>query len=65
MDNKLHIKKRQNVRKNERYGVTSLRIKLRTAEQLDKIANEANLSRNELINIMLEYGIENCKIVDE
>ena len=65
MDNKLHIKKRQDVRKNERYGVISLRIKARTAEQLDKIAKDANLSRSELINIMLEYGIANCKIVDE
>ena len=65
MDNKLHIKKRQDVRKKESYGVISLRIKAKTAEQLDKIANEANISRSELINIMLECGIENCKIVDE
>ena len=64
MDNKLHIKKRQAAGKNERYGVTSLSIKLKTVEQLDKIANEANLSRNELINIMLEYGLKNCKIID-
>lgn len=65
MDNKLHISKRPDIKKNERYGIISLRVKVRTADQLDRIANEANLSRNELINIMLEYGIEHCEVINE
>lgn len=40
----------------------SVRIKEDTLEALDKLASECNYSRNELINIILKYGIENIKI---
>ena len=31
---------------------------------LEDIAKKTNRSRNELINIMLEFGIENCEIIE-
>lgn len=42
--------------------VITVRIKEETLSALDKIAGENNYSRNELINIMLEYGVKNIEI---
>ena len=42
--------------------VITVRIKEETLSALDKIAGESNYSRNELINIMLEYGVKNIEI---
>ena len=42
--------------------VITVRIKEDTLAKLDKIANETNYSRNELINILLDYAIDNCKV---
>ena len=42
--------------------VISVRIKEDTLAQLDKIAGESNYSRNELINVILSYGIEHIII---
>lgn len=64
MAKKLQISKRANVKGEDGYKVFSVRIKDETVEQLERIAQETNRSRNELINIMLEFGIENCMIID-
>ena len=42
--------------------VISLRIRQETLDALDRIAAECNYSRNEVINIILEYGVENVEI---
>ena len=42
--------------------VISVRIREDLLEKIDRIAAESNHSRNELINLMLEYGVENIKI---
>lgn len=42
--------------------IISLRIKEETLQQLDKIAADANYSRNELINIILSHGIRQIEI---
>ena len=39
--------------------IISIRIKEDILNELDKIAKESNYSRNELINLILKYGIEN------
>lgn len=57
--NKLTIKKRGE----DGTKIISVRIKEDILKQLDKIAQESNYSRNELINLILEYGIENLEIV--
>ena len=46
------------------HKIFSIRIKEETVAALDKIANESNRSRNELINIFLEYGVERYEIVE-
>lgn len=43
--------------------VISVRIKEEILSDLDKIAAESNYSRNELINIILSYGIKNIEII--
>ena len=42
--------------------VITIRIKEDTLAALDKLAQESNYSRNELINIILKHGIENIEI---
>ncbi len=42
--------------------VISLRIRQETLDALDELAKDANYSRNEVINIILEYGVENIQI---
>ena len=59
MENKpLKIKKRGD----DGNRVISVRIKETTLAELDRIANESNYSRNELINLILEHGIKNIEI---
>ncbi|MCQ2471109.1 MAG: CopG family transcriptional regulator [Clostridia bacterium] len=42
--------------------IISVRIREDILNNLDKIANSAHYSRNELINIILEHGVENIVI---
>ena len=42
--------------------VISVRIREETLAALDRLAAEANYSRNELINLMLAHGVENIEI---
>mgnify|MGYP000206738064 FL=1 len=42
--------------------VITIRIKEDTLAALDRLAQESNYSRNELINIILKHGIENIEI---
>ena len=44
------------------HRVITIRIREDTLESIDKIAAEANYSRNELINRMLEHGLEHTEI---
>ena len=40
----------------------SIRIKDETVASLDELAKETNRSRNELINILLDYAIKNSEV---
>ena len=44
------------------YKVISVGIKEDTLEALDKLAAETNYSRNELINILLKYGVNHVEV---
>ncbi len=44
------------------YRMISVRIKAETLEALDQLAAETNQSRNEIINILLEHGVEHVEI---
>lgn len=64
MDEKLIIKKRSKVKGEDGYKTFSVRIKDETVEKLDKLSEETGRSRNELIGMMIEFGIENCEIAE-
>lgn len=42
--------------------IITVRIKEETLGELDRIAGESNYSRNELINLILAYGVKNIEI---
>lgn len=59
MDDKpLKIKKRGE----DGSRVITIRIREDTLAALDRIAAEANYSRNELINLLLAHGVEHVEI---
>lgn len=64
VDKKLIIKKRSNIKGEDGYKTFSVRIKEETVEKLDKLSQETGRSRNELIGMILEFGIENCEIAE-
>lgn len=42
--------------------IITVRIREDTLAELDRLAAESNRSRNELINIILAYGVKNIEI---
>ena len=42
--------------------IITARIREDILAGLDRLANESNYSRNELINIILDYGVKNIEI---
>ncbi|MBR0466069.1 MAG: CopG family transcriptional regulator [Clostridia bacterium] len=61
MKDKLIINKKT-LKGEDGYRVFSVRIKEKCVLRLDELAKRTNRSRNELINIFLEYGINNCEV---
>ena len=61
MQDKLIINKKT-LKGEDGYKTFSIRIKEETVSKLNKLSDETNRSRNELINILLDYAIENCKV---
>lgn len=61
MDEKLIIKKKS-LKGEDGYKTFSIRIKDETVNSLDKLAHETNRSRNELINILLDFAITRCEV---
>ena len=43
----------------------SVRIKEETVERLDDLARRTNRSRNDLVNMLLDYAMENCEAEEE
>ena len=44
------------------HRLISLRIKEETLEKVDSVSNETNYSRNELLNVLIEYALDNIEI---
>ena len=62
MDEKLIIKKKS-LKGEDGYKTFSIRISDETVQKLNVLAEETSRSRNELINILLDYAIDNCKVI--
>ncbi|MFU8649181.1 CopG family ribbon-helix-helix protein [Lysinibacillus sp. RSDA_15] len=50
--------------KKDKTVTLTIRIPVEIAENLDKLSQKSNRSRNELINMALNYALENVKFVD-
>lgn len=61
MKNELIINKK-GLKGEDGYKTFSVRIKDETIAKLNKLSEETNRSRNELINILLDYAINNSKV---
>ena len=61
MDEKLIIKRKE-LKGEDGYKTFSIRIKEETVNNLNILSEETNRSRNELINILLDFAIKNCKV---
>ena len=61
MKEKLIINKKS-LKGEDGYKVFSIRIKDDTVNKLDNLAKVSNRSRNDLINLLLDYAIENCEV---
>lgn len=65
MADKLQITRKSALKGDDGYTSFTIRIKEETADNLEEIVRETHRTRNELVNIMLEYSIANCEIVDK
>lgn len=61
MKEKLIIKKK-GLKGEDGYKTFSIRIKEETVANLETLAEQTNRSRNEIINILLDYAIDNCEV---
>lgn len=61
MEDKLIINKK-NLKGEDGYKTFSVRLKEDTVLRLNKLSEETNRSRNELINILLDYALDNSKV---
>ena len=62
MNNKLIISKKKKLKGEDGYKVFSIRVKEETLIAIDNIASKTDRSRNEIINICLDYAIKNTEI---
>ena len=62
MSDRITIKKRSPLRGEDGNKVISIRIKEDLLGQLDALATQSNRSRNEVINIMLDHGVDILEI---
>lgn len=63
MKEKLIITKRS-LKGEDGYKTFSIRIKEELVGKLDNLAQKANRSRNDLINTLLEFAVENCEVAE-
>lgn len=63
MKDKLIITKRD-LKGEDGYKTFSIRIKEETVVNLDRLSKSTNRSRNELINMLIDFAIENCEVKD-
>ncbi|MCQ2478043.1 MAG: ribbon-helix-helix domain-containing protein [Clostridia bacterium] len=61
MQEKLVIRPK-NVKGEDGYKTFSIRIKNGTVNSLDELAKRTGRSRNELINVLLDFSIKNCVV---
>ena len=61
----IKIPRKTHLKGEDGYKIFSVRIKNETADVLEELAEKSNRSRNELVNFILEYAVNNSEITDQ
>ncbi|MBQ9977199.1 MAG: CopG family transcriptional regulator [Clostridia bacterium] len=61
MKEKLIINKK-GLKGDDGYKTFSIRIKEETVARIEDLSQKTNRSRNELINILIDYAVDNCEV---
>ena len=64
MDKKLKISRKEDLKGDDSHKTFSIRVRENIVQELDNISGKTNRSRNELINIFLEYSVNNWELDD-
>lgn len=56
--------RKKDLRGEDGYKTFSIRIPLELCEELDRISTDANMSRNELVTILLSEGVKSVRITE-
>jgi predicted transcriptional regulator len=64
MSSKFVVRPKQYDSKEDRSVIMTVRIDRKLQESYDDLANKSNRSRNELINMALQYAIENLEFIE-
>ena len=62
MAEEIRITKKYPRKGDDGYKVVSVRMREELLAKLDDLSAKSNRSRNELINLFLDFAIENCEI---
>lgn len=62
MEDKKLIIKRKPLKGEDGYKTFSVRIKDETVAELDELSSATNRSRNELINMLIDFALKNCEV---
>ncbi len=63
-DGVIRISKKSALKGEDGYKTFSIRIKEETVRELERLALESKRTRNELINIILDYAVGNVEIIE-
>lgn len=61
---KIPMGRKKSLKGDDGHKTFSIRVKEETLVKLDKIVKKSNRSRNELINLFIEYGIDHYEITE-
>lgn len=65
MHETLKISKRNRANSKNGYKMFNAKVKDSTIDALNMISKETNRSRNEIVNMILDFGIANLEVTDE
>lgn len=65
MENEITIKRKSSRRGDDGHKIVSVRMKDELISRLDEIAENANRSRNEIINLLLEAAVNIVKVEED
>ena len=64
MEATIKIPEKSNLKGEDGYKIFSVRIRNETANALEELSARSNRSRNELINMILEYAVNHTDITE-